>query len=83
MEWEKMKQIRKFGFNLNFSYRHTGEDTENISENFHWKNKLPLNNTCEWSVQIYTHFNYTKVSVILTTKDSFWKVFFLEKVDWR
>ncbi len=27
---EKKKQIRKFGLNLNFSYRHTGEDTENI-----------------------------------------------------
>lgn len=28
-------QLRKFGLNLNVSYRHTEEDTENTFENFH------------------------------------------------
>ena len=65
---KKMKQTTKFGLNLNFSYRHTGKDTENISEIFHWKNNLSLDNIYESSVQIYTPFNFTAVSIILTTK---------------
>lgn len=47
---EKMKRSRKFGLNLNFSYRHTGEDTDNIFEKIGFP---PLTPTGEVSKYIH------------------------------